>query len=133
MRRSSTLTAGTLTAGLALALPLILAACGGDDDGGGGSGLGSGVANAVRVTAEDPNDYDRDQYSAEAGQVSFELKNAGSTQHSLLVEGEDLRLLVNDDGDVDSGSVELEAGDYALYCDIAGHRAAGMEAELSVS
>jgi hypothetical protein len=123
-----------LTLVLALALAPALAACGGDDGGGGGGGggLGANVENAVRVTASDPFDYDRERYSADAGEVAFELTNDGNTNHSLLIDGEDFELVVDKEGDVDSGSIELEAGEYTIYCDVAGHRAGGMEADLKV-
>ena len=35
-------------------------------------------------------------------------------------------------GREDDGSVDLEAGSYTLYCDVAGHEAAGMVADLVV-
>lgn len=116
-----------------LALPV--AACGGDDGGGSGDG-GSGdggqpPAGAVRVVAEDSLEFDADAYTADAGEVTF-FYEGGNIQHSLVVDGyeDEMRLLIQ--GDTDQGSLMLDAGEYVLYCDIAGHQAAGMEATLVV-
>ena len=63
------------------------------------------------------------------GCVEVTYTNEGSIAHTLLIKGEsDFKLAV---GDTDTGTVELPAGSYELYCDIAGHEAAGMEADLS--
>ncbi len=54
--------------------------------------------------------------------------------HTLLFDEPELRgfeLAVNGDGD-DSGKVELGTGVYTVYCSIPGHRAAGMEATITV-
>jgi cytochrome c oxidase subunit 2 len=116
-----------------IALPL--AACGGDDDGGGGddggSNGGSVPAGTVHVIADDGLTFDSDEYSADAGEVSF-LYEGGNIQHSLVVEGyeDEMRLLIQ--GDTDEGSLSLDAGEYTIYCDISGHQAGGMEATLTV-
>ena len=57
----------------------------------------------------------------------------GFQAHNLLIEGyeEDLVLEV-ENGETATGSISLEPGRYILYCDIAGHREAGMEAQLLV-
>ena len=126
----------TLAIAALAALPL--AACGGDDDGGGeGSGTGTGSASApaegaITVGALDSLAFDSDSYTASAGEITFIYENEGSLPHTLLVEGvpeDEFKLEV---GDTDEGSVELEAGEYVLYCDVPGHQSAGMEATLTV-
>lgn len=114
---------------------VLLAACGGDDDDSDSTSApeASGGGSALTVIAEDI-DFGADSYEAEAGTVDFVYENEGSIVHTLLVEDVDgFKLEVNESGDVDEGSVELEAGEYVLYCDVPGHRSAGMEATLTVS
>lgn len=131
----------TVTA-LGFAAALILGACGG---GGGGDGEASGAtkqagvaddsgpSTALRVEAHEFS-LSPENLRAAAGTVAIEYVNAGTTVHTLLIEGvPGLNLDVPTKGDVDTGRVELEPGTYTLYCDIAGHRQAGMEAPLTVS
>jgi plastocyanin len=117
-----------LLAAAAVALPL--SACGGDDDGG-GSDVPEG---AVEVVGTDALAFEPDTISAPAGEVSLALVNDGSIPHTLVVEGfeDDLKLSIAGSDDVDSGSLTLEAGEYTYYCDVAGHRGAGMEGTLTV-
>jgi cytochrome c oxidase subunit 2 len=117
---------------------LALGACGGDDDDDGGgsasattTGGASGGAAVVEVEAQDIA-FDEDAYSAPAGEVTFHYLDGGSLPHTLLIEGvDDFKLGVNGAADDSEGTVELEAGDYTIYCDIPGHRAT-MEATLTV-
>ena len=37
-----------------------------------------------------------------------------------------------ENGETSTGSISLEPGRYILYCDVAGHRDSGMEAQLLV-
>ena len=77
-----------------------------------------------RSGAEDSLKFDEDSYETDAGCVEVTYTNDGSTAHNLLIEGKSgFKLSV---GDVDTGTVELAAGNYELYCDLAGHEAAGM-------
>lgn len=65
------------------------------------------------------------------GAVTFTYVNEGAQAHTLLIEGVvGFKLEVAKKGDTDSGNVALEPGRYALYCDVPGHRAAGMESTL---
>ncbi|HEY9555192.1 MAG TPA: cupredoxin domain-containing protein [Acidimicrobiales bacterium] len=112
--------------------------CGSTDDGGdGGGGLAaaeeSGGGAAVEVVAEDIK-FAESGLEAAAGEVEFTYTNDGVIGHTLLIDGvDDFKLEVEANGDVDEGTVTLDAGSYTVYCDIAGHREAGMETTLEVS
>lgn len=108
--------------------------CGGDDSTGAApASAPSGDSADLTVVAQDIA-FPQDSYQAEAGTVDVAYRNEGNIKHTLLVEGVDgFELEVRSEGDVDTGTVELEPGRYTLYCDIPGHRQAGMEATLEVS
>lgn len=116
-----------LLAAAAVAVPL--SACG-DDDGGGGDV----PEGAIEVLGTDALAFEPDELSAEAGEITFALVNDGSIPHTFVIEDleDDLKLSVAGSGAVDSGSITLEAGDYTFYCDVSGHRGAGMEGTLTV-
>lgn len=114
----------TVPAAALAAAALVLAGCG-DDDGSAGDG-----ADVVTVRGDDRLQFDQDTYQAEPGEVTFVYVNDGAVAHTLLIEGvDDFRLSM---GRRDEGAVELDAGEYVLWCDIAGHREAGMVADLVV-
>lgn len=67
------------------------------------------------------------------GVVGIEYVNAGAVIHTLVIESVNgFKLEVPGRGDVDTGTVALKPGTYTLYCDVPGHRQAGMEAPLTV-
>lgn len=118
---------------------LALAACGGGDDtaatpdgtGPGGNGE-TGTATELVVIARDIA-FDRDSYRVPAGRVRIRYVDEGSITHTLRIEElPEVFLEVGGNGDEDSTTVELDPGTYTLYCDVPGHRAAGMEATLTV-
>lgn len=111
---------------------LIAAGCGGDDESAALEPDDGVVDGEVTVLARDI-EFDREEYGAEAGPVQFTYGNEGNILHSLVIEGvEGFRLVVTSNGVVETGTVELEAGEYVVFCDIAGHRDAGMVATLTV-
>lgn len=90
----------------------------------------AGPATPVTVTAGDLF-FKPAEVTVPAGTVEITLVNQGQLEHTLLVAGvRGLKLLVMRKGDQDTGRVTLDPGRYVFYCDVPGHRAAGMEARL---
>jgi plastocyanin len=115
----------------------IFGACGGDDGGQGGSVPTAGdpdVSSTVDVTGVDI-DFSVTEFTAKAGTVKFMYRNEGQIRHTLVIEeipGFD-RLEVSRKGDTDQGTVKLAPGTYTIFCDVPGHRSAGMVAKVVVS
>lgn len=119
------------TVSLVLGSVLLLATCGGDDDTAAPPGAGQ-ADSSVTVIAEDI-DFGADEYETEAGVVEFVYENEGNIAHTLVIEGVPFELMVRGKGDEIRSSVELEPGEYTLFCDVPGHRPAGMVATLTVT
>lgn len=100
-----------------------------------GGSTGGAVAGAdVTVHAKDTLKFDKSEYQAKAGTVKIGYKDDGSLTHTLLIDGQSgFKLQVAGRGQTQTGDVNLAAGTYTIYCDIPGHRGAGMEAKLVVS
>jgi plastocyanin len=123
-------------AALGLAAFLALGACAGaDEDEATERGRvtdDSGASAPLRVEAHEFS-LSPEGLRAAPGSVAIEYVNKGAILHTLVVEGvKGLKLEVPGPGDVDTGSVKLEPGRYILFCDVPGHRQAGMEAPLAV-
>ena len=96
-------------------------------------GGGGAAAGAVNIEAGDlffnPKDV-----SAPAGPVTINFTNKGLIQHNLVIQEDPafkkIDLAPNASG---SGTFEAKPGTYTFYCDVAGHRPAGMEGKLAVS
>ena len=69
------------------------------------------------------------------GTYTFEATNDGGTDHALEIEGNGVEEETDTIGPGESASVtvDLESGTYEMYCPIDGHRAQGMEGEVTVS
>lgn len=120
---------------LAIATPLValLASCGG---GGDTSPADTVPSDAFVVKAVPSLRFDAAQYGpVPAGEVNFAYVNEDSVRHTLILAKDgtkvpNFKLEVVKDGDVDSGTVALDAGTYQVICDVPGHSA--MVAELVV-
>lgn len=144
---------------LGLAATLAVGACGGDDDDSAekrgaaseesaAAAPGESAAAAVEEqAAPDSAEHAGGALKVEAkefslapgglhaapGTVKFEYVNLGAIEHTLVIEGVDgLRLVTPAAQDTDAGEATLEPGTYTLFCDVPGHRAAGMETSLTV-
>ena len=109
--------------------------CGNDDGEASNAPAGDDAGREVTgltVIAEDV-DFGDDAYTVAAGTIPVTYRNEGSIVHTLVIEDVDgFKLEVSSKGDVDEGTVDLEAGEYTIFCDVPGHRDAGMEATLQV-
>ena len=147
-RRGARLAVLTVT-GVA-ALSLVGAGCGDDDEeptvatttpttttgatGGTGATGAAGGGETVDISETDFA-LDPDKVTAKAGTVTFNVTNDGATVHNLEVEGDGVEEeLPNDLNPGDSGelSVDLEPGDYTMYCPVGDHRDQGMEGTITV-
>jgi plastocyanin len=134
---------------IAIVIPLALAACGDDDDeettnaatsettteetttddaaqtGGGGEEL----TISETEFALDPADP-----TVAAGEVTITATNDGATLHNLEVEGNGVEEITDDLDPGQSGELklDLEPGEYEMYCAIGTHAAQGMEGTLTV-
>jgi plastocyanin len=114
-----------------IAAVLVLAGCGSDDGGGDGS---SAAGETVQITATDFRFDPADVSVAAAGETTFTLTNDGGEEHALEVEGNGIEEETDAvaPGESASLTVDLEPGEYVLYCPIANHRSLGMEGTLVV-
>ena len=85
----------------------------------------------------DPNGklaYITKKATAAAGKLEVDSKNASSTPHDIVLEGNGVKAggKTVSGGGVSTFSVDLKAGTYTYYCSLPGHRAGGMEGTLTV-
>jgi plastocyanin len=94
------------------------------------------LAGATVVTAVSGLRFDAKTYGpVTAGPIVFGYKNEDSIRHTfILAKGDtkvpNFKLVVANNGSVDSGPVTLDAGTYTIICDVPGH--SNMKATLTV-
>jgi uncharacterized cupredoxin-like copper-binding protein len=120
---------------------IVLVACGGGESSSSESSAESTLPDAIEspqdggvtVVATDLR-LSAAMFRAAAGPVEFTYRNDGQVEHTLVIEGVNgFRLDVPKHGDVDKASVDLSPGSYTIFCDVPGHRGAGMHATLTVA
>ncbi|HLE29503.1 MAG TPA: cupredoxin domain-containing protein [Anaerolineales bacterium] len=102
---------------------VVLTACG-----------GGGQTTGVTVKAEDLK-FTPNTLTAKVGDsVTVNLQNAGALEHSFIIDEFSVRLEGVQPGQ--TGSVSFTpsaAGTYTFYCDVPGHKEAGMVGTLTVN
>lgn len=98
---------------------------------GGGGGAGGTVDISETEYKLDPADA-----TVKSGSVTIDVSNDGQITHNLEIEGNGIEEQGIDN--LDAGStgkltVDLQPGDYEIYCSIDGHRDLGMEGSITVN
>jgi uncharacterized cupredoxin-like copper-binding protein len=130
---------------VALLAVVALAGCGGNGSGGGGyGGGGGGTTTAAAPAATGPKqtvslvDFALQPKTIrldKPGTYTFEATNNGQTEHALEIEGNGVEESTETLAPGASGTitVELEMGEYELYCPIDSHRDRGMSGSIDVA
>ena len=71
--------------------------------------------------------------TVDPGDLTISITNSGTMAHNLVFENGPRSVDVNPGETVTLEVGQLEPGTYTIYCDVPGHRAAGMEAFLVVT
>lgn len=111
----------------------------GETTGGGGETTGGAEttqrpARTIQVSGTDFA-FRLPESELQPGRYSFDLTNDGNVEHNLVIDGpgvEDAATETIDPGQSSSVEAELQAGSYAFYCSVPGHRQAGMELDVTV-
>jgi uncharacterized cupredoxin-like copper-binding protein len=106
---------------------LLLAACNGDGDGG-------EATTTIDVTGTDALAFEPDSFTVPAGEeVTVNLTAEGGVEHDFVIEEIDEEVVHADPGETATGTFTIDdPGPYTVYCEVPGHREAGMEADLEV-
>lgn len=126
-----TITTRTLLLAVTLAA---LVACGGSSAGSSSNGAPAGSTSVTVVDFQ----FKPKTLSVGAGKVVFFLVNSGQSAHDMVVADSTGKSVARSSlvqpGDTFTFTIDnLPAGSYVIYCDVPGHRAAGMEGTLTVT
>jgi uncharacterized cupredoxin-like copper-binding protein len=119
-------------------LVVVLAGCGGKSGGSNTAAAPSGGGGGGQTIQVKESEYKLTPSSftvAKPGKVTFEVTNAGQTDHALEVEGNGVEEETETISPGSSAKLTVDLsknGTYEVYCPIDGHRSMGMEAKLTV-
>jgi plastocyanin len=101
------------------------------------SGGAPAPADETVEVAADPSGqlkFVQSSLTASAGKATFEFTNEASVPHDFTIE-QDAKKIAGTKVITQKSetlTADLEAGEYAYYCSVAGHREAGMQGTLTV-
>lgn len=103
------------------------------EGGEGGTGGGEQAASNEPVFVAIDNEYTQAPEALPPGDLDLTLRNEGTIEHTVTIEElNDETILDAAGGDTDEATVAFEPGEYIYYCDVPGHREAGMEGTLTI-
>ncbi len=119
---------------IAFATTAVVAACGGGGGGGSSYKQPKGPAQKTLDIKGGNFFFDPKNSDAPAGVDAIKLESEGG-QHTLVFDGGKVPgfKLQASSGKSDELKVDLKPGKYTIYCDIPGHREAGMEGTITVT
>jgi plastocyanin len=99
-----------------------------------GAGGGGGGEAAADVVAKAPLTFEPPEIAVPAGPVQITLRNEDTQLHTLSVENQPKfkTLETAGKGESQTGTLDVGPGTYILFCEVPGHRAAGMQTTLKV-
>ena len=99
-----------------------------------GTGKPAVEKNGVLTIAADPGgqlSYVSKTATATAGPITIEMPNQSGIDHNLAIEGTSIKTPIIKTG-VGKASGTLKPGTYTYFCEVPGHRQAGMVGKLTV-
>ena len=123
----------TVTVFLVILAAGFAAGCGGGDGEEEGSGGGGAPARSTIQVSGTDFEFHPSNISAEPGEVTIELTNDGKSPHAIEVEGNGVEEESEtiDPGEKTTLTVDLEEGEYEVYCPVGNHKDLGMEGTLT--
>jgi plastocyanin len=108
---------------------------GGEEGKSGQTGAGAPGGKVELAASETDLAFDTTALTSKPGKVTIDFKNPSAIPHNVEIESEGGEVLGGTEtisSSEESAAVELEAGTYAFFCSVPGHRQAGMEGTLVV-
>jgi plastocyanin len=101
------------------------------------TGAAPAATGRTLALAADPGGalrFDKTRAAVRAGRVTVTLTNDSAVEHNVTIArgAETLGATETITQSTDTIALELAAGDYVMFCSVAGHREAGMEGTLTV-
>jgi mono/diheme cytochrome c family protein len=99
-----------------------------------GTGKPAVEQNGTLQIDADPNGqtaYVTNKATGSPGKITIKMANKSSVQHDIVIDGKGKGQVVSNGG-VSQFTADYQPGNYTFYCSVDGHRAAGMQGQLTI-
>jgi mono/diheme cytochrome c family protein len=99
-----------------------------------GTGKPAVEQNGTLQIDADPNGqtaYVTNKATGTPGKITIKMANKSSVQHDIVIDGKGKGQVVSNGG-VSQFTADYQPGNYTFYCSVDGHRAAGMQGQLTI-